>query len=294
MMKVGFIGLGRMGHGMASRILQDGHDLAIFDLVPALLEDLGAAGATVAGSVAEVAADRDVVICMLPHDDALDSLVFSPGGLLECLPRGAIHMVSGTHGVEIIRKLTTAHAKAGQILVAGHVLGRPDLAAEGELTLVPGGPPEALRRLQPIFEVLGKRTFITGDEPQTSTAVKIANNFVLGSVIEIIGESMSLVRKFGVEPALFQQVMTEGLFGAPAFHVYGQIIVEEAYDKVGASVHIGLKDANLALAAGEAVDVPLPSANVWRDRLLSAKAHGGADLDRAVMAREQARASGIE
>ena len=165
---------------------------------------------------------------MLPHDEALNALVFSPGGLLECLPEGAIHMVSGTHGVEIIRKLTAAHAEAGQVLVAGHVLGRPDLAAEGELTLVPGGPPEALQRLMPIFDVLGKRTFITGDEPQSSTAVKIANNFVLGSVIEIIGESMSLVRKFGVEPALFQQVMTEGLFGAPAFHVYGQIIVDEA------------------------------------------------------------------
>ena len=293
-MKVGFIGLGRMGHGMASRILQGGHDLAIFDLVPALLEDLGAAGATVADSVADVAAGRDVVISMLPHDEALGALAHSPGGLLECLPEGAIHMVSGTHGVQIIRKLTAAHAEAGQVLVAGHVLGRPDLAAEGELTLVPGGPPEALRRLKPIFDVLGKSTFITGDEPQTSTAVKIANNFVLGSVIEIIGESMSLVRKFGVEPALFQQVMTEGLFGAPAFHVYGQIIVDEAYDKVGASVEIGLKDANLALSAGEAVDVPLPSANVWRDRLLGARAHGDGGLDWAVMAREQARASGIE
>ena len=293
-MKVGFIGLGRMGHGMASRILQSGHDLAIFDLVPALLTDLGAAGATVADSVADVTAGRDVVISMLPHDEALSALAHSPGGLLECLPQGAIHMVSGTHGVQIIRELTAAHAEAGQVLVAGHVLGRPDLAAEGELTLVPGGPPEALQRLKPIFDVLGKKTFITGDEPQTSTAVKIANNFVLGSVIEIIGESMSLVRKFGVEPALFQQVMTEGLFGAPAFHVYGQIIVDEAYDKVGASVEIGLKDANLSLAAGEAVDVPLPSANVWRDRLLGARAHGDGDLDWAVMAREQARASGIE
>ncbi len=293
-MKVGFIGLGRMGQGMAGRILEHGHDLVIFDLVPALLEDLGAAGAGVADSVAEVAAGRDVVISMLPHDEALDALAFSPGGLLECLPKGAIHMVCGTHGVQVIRKLTAAHAEAGQVLVAGHVLGRPDLAAEGKLTLVPGGPPEALQRLRPLFDILGARTFITGDEPVTSTAVKIANNFVLGSVIEIIGESMSLVRKYGVDPALFQQVMTEGLFGAPAFRVYGQIIVEEAYDQVGASVEIGLKDANLALAAGEAVDVPLPSANVWRDRLLGARAHGDGDLDWAVMAREQARASGIE
>ena len=293
-MRVGFIGLGRMGHGMATRILDAGHDLAIYDQIPAALETLGAAGASVAGSVAEVVANRELVMSMLPHDEALEELALSEGGLIDSMAEGTIHMPSGTHGIDIIRRLTDAHAEAGQILVAGHVLGRPDLAAEGQLTMIPGGPPEVLKRLQPIFDVLAKRTFIAGDEPQTSTAVKIANNFVLGSAIEVIGESMSLVRKFGVEPALFQEVLTEGLFGAPAYKVYGQIIVEEAYDKVGASVEIGLKDANLALAAGEAVNVPLPCANVWRDRLLGARAHGDGDLDWAVMAREQARASGIE
>ncbi len=293
-MKVGFIGLGRMGHGMAARILEGGHDLTIYDRIPELLEELGKAGATVAQSVADAVADRELVITMLPHDEALEALVFASGGLLESLPSGAIHMPSGTHGVQIIRRLTAAHAEAGQVLVAGHVLGRPDLAAQGKLTVVPGGPPGALRRLQPIFDLLGTKTFVAGAEPQSATAVKIANNFVLGCAIEVIGESMSLVRKFGVDPALFQQVLTEGLFGAPAYRVYGQIIVDEAYDKVGASVHIGLKDANLALAAGEAVDVPLPSANVMRDRLLGAKAHGEGDLDWAVMARDQARASGIE
>ncbi len=293
-MRVGFIGLGRMGHGMAGRILGGGHDLAVYDQIPELLEKLGEAGATVAGSIDEVVADRELVISMLPHDEALEGLAFSRGGLLESMAEGSIHMPSGTHGVNIIRRLTAAHSDAGQILVAGHVLGRPDLAAEGKLTIVPGGPPAVLERLQEIFDVLGRQTFIAGDEPQTATAVKIANNFVLGSAIEVIGESMSLIRKYGVDPALFQQVLTEGLFGAPAYRIYGQIIVDEAYDQVGASVQIGLKDANLALAAGEAVDVPLPCANVWRDRLLGARAHGDGDLDWAVMAREQARASGIE
>ena len=293
-MRVGFIGLGRMGHGMANRILGAGHELAIYDQIPALLEKLGKAGATVANSVEEVVNDREIVISMLPHDEALEGLVFSKGGLLESMAEGTIHMPSGTHGIDIIRRLTAAHRDAGQVLIAGHVLGRPDLAAEGKLTIVPGGPPEILQRLQPLFDVLGKKTFVAGHEPETATAVKIANNFVLGCAIEVIGESMSLIRKFGVDPALFQQVLTEGLFGAPAYQVYGQIIVDEAYDKVGASVHIGLKDANLALAAGEAVGVPLPCANVMRDRLVGAKAHGDGDLDWAVMAREQARASGIE
>jgi len=293
-MKVGFIGLGRMGQGMAGRILGAGYDLVIFDQVPELLTALGEAGATIASSVAEAVAGRDLVIDMLPHDAALEGLVFSAGGLLESLPEGAIHMPMGTHGVEIISRLTSAHAQAGHILVAGHVLGRPDLAATGQLSIVPGGPPETLQKLQPLFDVLGKRTFVAGDEPQSATAVKIAHNFVLGSAIEVIGEGMSLARKYGVEPALFHQVLTQGLFGCAAYEVYGQIIVDEAYDKVGASVQIGIKDANLALAAGEKVGVPLPSCNVMRDRLVGAVAHGDGECDWAVMAREQARASGIE
>ena len=293
-MRVGFIGLGRMGHGMAKRILDAGHDLSIYDKNPMALRELGSNGASVASSISEVVANREVVISMLPTDQTLDELVFGGGGLLESMPEGSIHMPSGTHSVEIIRRLTNAHKNANQILVAGHVLGRPDLASEGQLTIVPGGPADALKTLQPIFDLLAKKTFIAGDIPEASTAVKIANNFVLGSAIEVIGESMALIKKFGVDPQLFQEILTEGLFGSPAYQIYGQIIVDESYDQVGASVQIGLKDANLALAAGEAVNVPLPCANVWRDRLLSARAHGNEDLDWAVMAREQARASGIE
>ncbi|MBH98699.1 MAG: 6-phosphogluconate dehydrogenase [Rhodospirillaceae bacterium] len=293
-MRVGFIGIGRMGHGMAKRILDAGHELTIYDTNPKALEELSSNGAIAATSIAETVENREVTITMLPTDEALEELTFSKNGLIDCLPKEAIHMTSGTHSVQTIKKLTEAHKNADQILVAGHVLGRPDLAAEGTLTIVPGGPPSALKILTPIFDLLAKQTFIAGNEPQAATAVKIANNFVLGSAIEVIGESMALVRKFGVDPQLFQTILTEGLFGAPAYKIYGQIIVDESYDNVGASVQIGLKDANLALTAGEAVNVPLPCANVWRDRLLSAKAHGEEELDWAVMAREQARASGIE
>ena len=201
-MKVGFIGLGRMGQGMAGRILGAGHDLVIYDQVPELLTTLGDAGASVASSVAETVADREVVINMLPHDRALEGLAFSAGGLLETLPKGAIHMPMGTHGVEIIQRLTGAHAEAGHTFVAGHVLGRPDLAATGQLSIVPGGPPETLQQLQPLFDVLGKRTFIAGDEPQSATAVKIAHNFVLGSAIEVIGEGMSHVLRSSAQKSI--------------------------------------------------------------------------------------------
>ena len=200
----------------------------------------------------------------------------------------------GTHGIQVIRKLTSLHADENQVFIAAHVLGRPDLAATGQLTIVPAGPSDSVSKMQPIFDVLGKQTFVAGTDPQSASAVKIANNFVLGCAIEVMGEAMSLVRKLGVEPEMFHKVLTDGLFGAPAYEVYGKMIVDEAYDSIGATAVIGLKDMNLALEASEAAQAPLPSASIFRDRLIGAISRGEGGLDWAVAAKEQARASGIE
>lgn len=293
-MKIGFIGLGRMGQGMAHLLLKAGHSLSVFDMFPEQAKSLEEAGARVATSTADVCVDREVIITMLPSDGVMDSVATSADGLIASMRPGMIHAVMGTHGVAMIRKLTQLHADADQTFIAAHVLGRPDLAATGQLSIVPGGDADTIKFLQPVFDVLGKQTFVAGSEPQAASAVKIANNFVLGCAIEAMGESMSLVRKLGVEPELFLKVLTDGLFGAPAYEVYGKMIADQAYDSKGATAVIGLKDINLALQAAEAAEMPLPSANVMRDRLLGAIAHGDAALDWAVVAREQARASGLD
>lgn len=294
-MNIGFIGLGRMGQGMAHLLLKAGHSLSVFDMFPEQAKSLAEAGARVAESVADACVDVDVVITMLPSDAVLDKVALdAETGLIANMQPGMVHAVMGTHGVAIIQKLTKLHSEADQTFIAAHVLGRPDLAASGQLSIVPAGDPATVERLQPLFDVLGKQTFVAGTEPHAASAVKIANNFVLGCAIEAMGESMALVRKLGVEPELFLKVLTDGLFSAPAYEVYGKMIAEQAYDSMGATAIIGLKDINLALQAAEAAEMPLPSANVMRDRLLGAIAHGDAALDWAVVAREQARASGLD
>jgi 3-hydroxyisobutyrate dehydrogenase-like beta-hydroxyacid dehydrogenase len=291
-MKLGFIGLGRMGTAMARRLVEAGHDLAVYNRTRAKADAL--AGARVADSVDDVARHGELVITMLTDDAALEAVAAGEGGLLEALPRGAIHLAMGTHGVAAIAAMRDRHAAAGQILVAAPVLGRPDVAASGGLAIVAGGPPAAVERCAPLFSVLGRRTFAAGPDPASAAAIKVANNFVLGSAIEVMSEAFVLVGRYGVAADVFYDVLTDGIFSAPAYKVYGRIICEQAYDRVGVTATIGLKDANLALAAGEAVGVPLPSANVWRDRLISAIAHGDGARDWAVMARQQARESGIE
>jgi 3-hydroxyisobutyrate dehydrogenase-like beta-hydroxyacid dehydrogenase len=292
-MKVGFIGLGRMGTGMAARILEHGHDLVVYDVVPESTARAAAAGARVAASLADSCADREVVITMLAEDAAVHAVAFDEGGLRDSLPGGAIHLAMGTYGIGTIRMLAAAHAAAKQTLVAAPVLGRPDLAASGQLGIISAGPGEAVRRCEPLFKIIGRLTFHAGTEPEAASAIKLANNLVLGCAIQAMGEAFSLVRKYDVQPQVLYDVLTEGLFSAPAYKVYGKIIVEEGYDRAGSTIALNLKDANLIIAAGDIARVPLPSGNTFRDRLLSAIAHGDAAKDVAALALEQARASGL-
>lgn len=293
-MNVGFIGLGRMGQGMAGRILAAGHDLLISDPAPGQTSSLVAAGAVAVDSPAAATTDRDVVISMLPSDKILAAVLHGADGLIEGMSSSCVHMASGTHGILAINEAAEAHRAADQAFIACPVLGRPDLAADGLLKLVPGGPSAAIDKVRPLFEVLGQRTFEVGANPQASCAVKIANNFALGCAIETMGEAFALVEKLGVDPRMFFEVMTEGLFNAPAYKIYGQLIVDQAWEGHGATAVIGLKDAELALEAAAVANMPLPSTHIWRDHLVSAIDRGEGALDWAVMAREQARASGLD
>ncbi len=293
-MKVGFVGLGRMGQGMARRLLDAGHDLCVFDQFATQAASLTAAGAKLAPSVAELAARSEVVVTMLVEDATILEVALGPKGIASALPKGAIHLVMGTHGVAVVRQLEDAHRAAGQTLVAAPVLGRPDLAASGQLGIVAGGPAEAVARCTELLKSMGKRIFEAGPKPESATAIKLANNAVLGCAMVAMAEGFSLVRKYDVKPQVFQDVMVEGLFGATAYKVYGQKMVDESFDQVGSPITVGLKDANLIAAAAILARVPMPSHNVYMDRLLGAVAHGDADRDQAVLGREQARASGLE
>jgi 3-hydroxyisobutyrate dehydrogenase-like beta-hydroxyacid dehydrogenase len=283
-----------MGQGMAGRILAAGHELTVFDLVAAAAEPLAQAGASVAASIQQLAAGSEVVVSMLVHDAAIEAVALGAGGFCDALPKGAIHVVMGTHGIAMIRELEARHSAAGQTLVAAPVLGRPDLAASGQLGIVAAGPDDAVARVAPLLELMGRRTFAAGTKPESASAIKLANNAALGCAMVAMAEGFSLIKRYGVAPQVFQDVMTEGLFSAPAYKIYGQKMVDESFDEVGSPISVGLKDAKLIAEAGALARVPMPSHNVYLDRLLGAMAHGDGERDQAVLGREQARAAGLE
>lgn len=292
-MKIGFVGLGRMGQPIAARLLQAGHALALYNRTPNKAAELVNAGAARAWSVADACAGADAVLTMLADDDALRATALGAGGIVAHLAPGAVHVAMGTHGVDAIRELAAAHAERRQSLVAAPVLGRPEAAAAGQLGIVAAGPAAALERCRPLFAAIGRRTFEAGDDPAGASALKLANNFVLGCAIEAMAEAYALVRKNGVEPGVLHDVLTDGLFACPAYKTYARLIADEAWDQAGFTARLALKDVRLALAAGDAANVPLPGASLLRDRLLGALAHGDGERDWSVLALEQARASGL-
>ena len=292
-MKVVFIGLGRMGQAMARRLLAAGHDLVVWNRTPDRLGELLDLGATMADSIAQAAAIGAPVITMLADDDALAQVARGPGSLIESLPIGGLHIAMGTHRSDTIRGLTAAHAEAGQVLVAAPVLGRPTAVAAGQLGIIAAGPGDAVAHAQPLFDAIGRRTFAAGSDPATASLLKLTNNMVLACAIEVMGEAFSLIEKSGADPEALRDVLTEGVFSCPAYTGYSRAIVDRSWDTIGFTAALALKDVDLALATGAANGVPLPSAEVCRDRLSRAIADGDAERDWIVMALAQARASGL-
>jgi 3-hydroxyisobutyrate dehydrogenase-like beta-hydroxyacid dehydrogenase len=282
-MQVGFIGLGHMGSGMAANLLAADHALTIYNRSPARTETLVGKGAKLAKTPGD-AARGQVVITMLANDAALEHVVFGKSGVLEALAPGAIHVSMSTISVALAERLATAHGEKGQEFVAAPVFGRPDAAAAAKLFIVAAGKPAAIATCQPLFDVLGQRTFVVSDEAPKANLVKLSGNFLIASVIEALGEAIALVGKAGIRRAQYVDVLTNTLFGAPVYKTYGGLIAEERYDPAGFRAELGYKDITLALSAAKDLKVPMPMASLIADHFLALIAAGGGTLDWSALA----------
>ncbi|WOJ91341.1 NAD(P)-dependent oxidoreductase [Methylocapsa polymorpha] len=290
-MKVGFIGLGHMGLGMAANLLKGGHDVTVYNRTRTKVEALIAQGAKGAASVAD-ACRGEAVITMLADDGAVESVVFSDGGVIGSLPAGALHISSSTISVALSERLEAAHAKAGQRFVAAPVFGRPDAAAAGQLFVVAAGAADALRASAPLLDAIGQKTFIVSDAPKAGNLVKLSGNFLIASVIEAVGEAMALIGKAGVDRRQYLEILTSTLFDAPVYKTYGALIADGKFEPAGFAAPLGQKDIRLTLAAAEDLRVPMPLASLLRDRFLTLLAHGGDKLDWSAIGQLAAKDAG--
>ena len=290
-MKVGFIGLGHMGAGMAANLLKAGHEVSVYNRTPGKTAPLAELGARVATTIAE-ACQGEAVMTMLANDEAVESVAYGEAGLLASLRPGGLHVSSSTIGIALAERLTASHASASQHFVAAPVFGRPDAAAAGQLFVAAAGAEAALAIAAPLLAAIGKQTFVMSEQPSRANLVKLSGNFLIASVIESLGEALALVGKGGVDKQLYLDLLTSTLFGAPVYKTYGKLIVEENFEPAGFAASLGYKDIRLALAAGDELKVPLPLASLLRDRFLALLANGGENLDWSAIGHLAAKDSG--
>jgi len=291
-MKVGFIGLGHMGSGMAANLLRAGHEVMVFNRSAHKRRPLLELGAREAATVADACAEG-VVITMLADDAALRQIALADGGIVARLRAGGTHVSMSTVSVGLTRELTAAHLQAPQSFIAAPVFGRPEMAAAGKLFIVAAGEAEAVKMCQPLLDAMGQRTFQFGTEPQAASLVKLTGNFLLAATIETLGEALALIGKAGIDPAGFVELMTSTLFPAPAYRTYGNLIVERKFEPAGFAAPLGQKDVRLLLAASEALHVPMPVASLVNDRFHRLIAQGGEKLDWSAISQLAAEDAGL-
>jgi len=293
-MKVAFLGLGNMGEHMAANLLKAGHELTLWNRTISRAERFRSEGARVASSPADAAGNADVAITMLADDHAVSFAVESTDGLLQTLPKGAVHISCSTISVALSQRLAQEHAQHDQQYITAPVFGRPEAAAAAKLFIVAAGKQDIVERCKPVLDPMGQRVFYMGDKPEMANVVKLSGNFLIGAVVESLGEAIALARKYGIDPHQYVELLTSSLFAAPVYKAYGGIIADQRYSPAGFKLRLGLKDVKLVIAAAEAVDTPLPIASIVRDHMLTAIGRGMEDLDWSATAKLAAENAGLK
>lgn len=292
-MKIAFIGLGRMGVGMARNLLRAGHSVTVFNRTREKAEAFASSGARVASSPADACRDTEIVMTMVADDPALEEIVFGIDGIASAMKNDCIHVSHSTISTALARRLTAEHAKRNQGYLSVPVFGRPEHAESKNLVVVAAGPSALLDRCRPLFDAIGRQTFVIGAEPWQANVAKVCGNFMVISMIESLGEAYATLRKAGVAPETFLEIINS-LMASPILALYGRIVAQEKFDPAGFALKLGLKDVRLVLAAAEECAAPMPLASLVHDHLLSALAQGQGEMDWSSMTQVIARNAGLK
>jgi len=281
-----------MGAAIVRHLLEAGYQVTVFNRTREKTKAVAEAGARVANTPAEAARSADVAFSMLADDAATEQVTFARDGLAAGLAPGAIHVSNSTISLAMARRLSSEHQARGQFYVSAPVFGRPEAAAAKRLLVVAAGEGAALHRVKPLLDAIGRGTVVVGSEPWQANAVKLGGNFMIMSLIETFAEAFATLRKAGVDPHLFLEVMNE-LFASPVYKNYGGILADRRYLPVSFFLRLGLKDANLVLDAAQEVGAQMPLAELVRDKMVAALEQGMGEWDWSSFAEIAAQKAGL-
>ncbi|PZA11853.1 NAD(P)-dependent oxidoreductase [Rhodopseudomonas palustris] len=275
-MDIGIIGLGAMGRGMARNLAAAGHRVKAWNRSGGTIE-----GVTMVDTPVD-ALQGDVALTMLSDDAVIRSVLLDSGALSKA-NKSLVHVVTSTISVAFARELVDVHAKAGVRYVSAPVLGRPDVAAAGQLNILAGGPADAVEAVRPVLEVIGGKIWDMGTEAPTANAAKVACNMMITMAIEAMAEGVVLTEANGLPRERFFELILGTLFGSRSYQVYSAIIAEGKYQP-GFKAVLGLKDLRLATEAAEQAGRELPMLSAVHRQMAETVASGQGERDWAAMA----------
>jgi 3-hydroxyisobutyrate dehydrogenase-like beta-hydroxyacid dehydrogenase len=230
---------------------------------------------------------------MLADDAALEEVLRGNDGVLEGLPRGALHVSSSTISVAAADRVAALHQDRGLRYLSAPVFGRPEAAAAAKLFVVAAGAQSDYSAASALFPAISQKVFYIGETPSSANLVKLCGNFTILGAIETFAEAMTLAQKGGVSKKQFLEVMTGSLFDTPVYRNYGAALAEERFKPAGFAAPLGLKDMRLVGQSAETLRVPMPVLNVLRDHLLQTIGAEGEDIDWSAIGRTIAKNGGL-
>lgn len=280
-MRIGFIGIGKMGLPMAQRLIAAGHELVVWNRTAGRAKALLREGAIAAGTPAEAEVGADAVVTMLFDDEANEEVLYGPNGLIDAFSPGALHISASTISVALSERLTEEHARRGVDFVAAPVFGRPNVAEAGRLWIVAAGASDAVERARPVLEPLSRGISVVGTRPSQAHALKLGGNFLISAMIHSLGESFVYAAAQGIDPEVFFETINSALFQSPFYAAYANVMLHPP-EHPGATIDLGAKDIRLLREAAAAAGTRLSLADTLAEVFDQARRSGLADEDWAV------------
>lgn len=280
-MKIGFLGLGKMGAPMAQRLIAAGNELSVWNRTEGRTKPLIHEGAIAAATPAEAELGADAVVTMLFDDEANEHVLFGPNGLMDAMSPGSLHISCSTISVALSQRLTLEHARRGIDFVAAPVFGRPNVAEAGKLWIVAAGTEGAVNRARPVLEPMSRGISIVGTEPSQAHAVKLGGNFLISAMIHSLGEAFVYASSQGIDPEVFFETVNSALFQSPFYAAYAKVMLHPP-EHPGATIDLGAKDLRLLREAASAAGARLSLAEDLAEVFAEAQKAGLANEDWAV------------
>jgi 2-hydroxy-3-oxopropionate reductase len=292
MAKIAFVGLGIMGKPMSKNLLKAGHSVVVFDVAPAPVADVVAAGGTAAKSAKEAASQADVIVTMLPDGPEVEAAVLGPGGILEGAAKGSTVVDMSSISPVVAQKVGAACAAKGVEFLDAPVSGGEPKAIEGTLAIMVGGDANTFAKIEPILKNMGASVTLTGPVG-AGNVTKLANQIMVACNIAAMGEALTLATKAGLDPEVVFNAVKGGLAGSTVLNAKAPMVISRNFQP-GFRIALHQKDLRNALLAAESMKVSLPLTGVVQNMLMALMNDGKGSLDHSAIVTFTEKMAGVE